>query len=126
MTGLCIGALCGAMIFCFYMLIKTVNFNDAEWFDFLICIALLAAGGWLGVTVELESSREYVAEYQAAKYTIEANLGNDQLSDLTRMELLNKATEYNAELAGKQYRAQQWYCFGITDDVLDLELISLE
>jgi hypothetical protein len=120
------GAFIGAIIFCFYALVKTINFNDLDRYDVLICIALLAVSGWLGAAMELESSRAYIAEYQAAKYTIEANLGNDKMSDLTRMELLNKATEYNAELAGKQYSAQQWYGFGITDDVLGLEFISLE
>jgi hypothetical protein len=94
--------------------------------DAIVCTVILVASVWLGCTVDRETNLAYIARYQAAKATIEANLENEKLSDLTRMELLKQATEYNVALAGKQHSAQRWYGFNIPDEVLGLEPIDLE
>lgn len=126
MLGLFVGLLCGAVVAAVYMLFRSPDYcSELRWVDWVVFAVILAVGCWLGCVVERETNRAYIAEYQAAKYTIEANLKNEEMSDLTRMELLKEATEYNVALAGKQYSAERWYGFNIPEEVLDLDPINL-
>lgn len=126
MAGLFLGAVVGFIVIYAYCLLRTSDYGDLCWFDAIVCTVILVASVWVGCTVDRESNLAYIARYQAAKATIEASLENEKLSDLTRIELLKQATEYNVALADKQHSAQRWYGFSIPDEVLDLEPINLE
>ena len=123
MFGLIMGALIGAGLFSFIMCYVE---DDLPVLIYVIVGSmLLSFCGWLGCVVEQEASRGFIAQYKAAKYTIEASLENENLTDLTRLELLNTALDYNTSLAIEQYNAKQWHGFNISDEVLDLEPIDL-
>lgn len=125
MIGLFLGAFSGLIFIAFYVLIRYVFCDFLRWFDIMICVVVLVVSAFGGNTIEAEENRAYIAEYQAAKATIEASLENTQLSDLTRIDLLEQAIEHNTKLAGMQHKAQQWFGFNIPDEILDLQPINI-
>lgn len=125
MIGLCLGALVGLIICAFFMLLLSTYVDFYGWLSIVICVVILGASSFAGCIIETETNSAYIARHQSAKATIEESLKNEQLSDLTRLDLLNRAVDINSSLAVMQYRAQQWFGFNIPDEVLELEPVNI-
>ena len=127
--GLLLGTLFGFILFGIGTLIgDCVNYRYDDIVK-IICFVLLfvsiIGGGVLGHLVTKHTSKSYVYEYEVVKDTIESSVNNDSLSGFEKAELVKQAAEENKKLAKYQYDANQWYGFGITDEVLELEPIEL-
>lgn len=79
------------------------------------------------ITITTEEENIYVAQYVAQKQTIEQSLRNENLTGLERVELVQKATELNGELAKRKARYSKWYyvVWGEKNLYDDIELINL-
>ena len=84
-------------------------------------------GVFIGIGLTTRDEKVYVKQYLAQKYTIEESLKNDSLTGLERIQLVNKATELNGELAGKKARFEMWDFVTYDNTIYDnVELIVLQ
>lgn len=84
-------------------------------------------GIFIGIGLTTRHEKVYVQQYLAQKYTIEQSLKNDSLTGLERIQLVNKATELNGELAGRRARFEMWDFVTYDSTIYDnVELIELQ
>lgn len=127
LAGFTLGLLVGGIAWCILDdIIYDVSWDWIRWAVLVLSVVVMtAAGSYLGYLMASEASKQYVHEYPVYKQTIEASLDSENLTGFERMELVRQAAEANKELAGYQYKAQQWYGFTIDERVLELEFIDL-
>ena len=108
---------------------------DGKWskktFETMRCIGVIICfASWCLITsvlIDLEKTNNgsWTQQYISQKQLIEDSLNNEKLSGLERVELVKQANELNAELIDKQIKCVKWYNFTMDDEVLELELVSL-
>lgn len=125
-AGGILGCAVGIAIFFAYSLITDFMSKNYEKVGASLMIAGFIVGMLVGYNIEVHRIGSYIDQYTVAKTTIESNIYNDKLSGFEKIELVKQATEENKELAAKQYDARQWYGFAISDEILELEPISIE
>lgn len=124
MFGILIGLFGGLVPLMVVFLIYVLVEDYEKLFIGISCVAfILTVMGSLYTRVEM--SRQWAVGYLAQKATIESSLQSDLLSGYERVALVQQATECNAVLAKRQYKASQWYGFDECKDVLDLEPIDI-
>ena len=117
LVGIVIGAtvfLCVCMPFCYY--------EVSRWMILLcVCTVLAAciAGTFIGIGINTECEREYVARYKIQKETIEMSLDCEDLSGMERVQLVNKAVEINGEMAERKARYERWHHVTYDDTLYD-------
>lgn len=126
-VGFLLGLLAGGLAYFFLDdIIYDLSWKWIEWTVAAFWVMVMTGTGiYLGYWMESEESKQYVYEYPIYKQTIEHSLESGTLTGFERMELVRQAAEANKELAGYQYKAQQWYGFAIDEHVLELEFIDL-
>lgn len=81
----------------------------------------------IGIGISTECDRIWVAKYEAQKYTIEASIDSDVLSGLERIQLVEKATELNGELARRKAEFNLWHYATFDRTIYDnVELIQIK
>lgn len=74
-----------------------------------VCIFLWPIFTCIGVATNTECHEIWIAEYEAQKMTIEASIESENLSGLERIELVNRASELNGELAARKTEVSFWH-----------------
>ncbi len=127
-----IAVLIAVLVFAVGMLIM-IGANDCETsrvgfiITAIVSACALIAGIFIGIGISDESDRIYVQQYLAAKHTIEVSLTTEDLTGFERMELVNQASAYNSELAGRKAKFDRWHCVHYDNTIYDgVEFISLE
>ena len=94
-----------------------------------ICVIIYFVSWYLITSALINSEKinndSWTQQYISQKQLIEDSLNNEKLSGLERVELVKQANELNAELIDKQIKCVKWYNFTMDDEVLELELVSL-
>lgn len=81
---------------------------------------------FIGIGIDTEDERCFVASYEAQKATIEQSLESDQLTGFERAQIVNKATELNGELANRLYYFNLWHNVHYDNSIYDnVEPINL-
>lgn len=92
----------------------------------VIVVVLTVAFVFMGIGIDTEGERVYVAQYEAQKATIEESLKSDVLTGLERIELVKVATELNGEMARRKANFGRWdhvyYDNSIYDGVTPIDL----
>ena len=127
LLGFLLSLLVGILVWLIGMVVSDSCYNDdlVRVIFIILAILVVVCGTVAGGYIEYTTSCKYVSEYEVIKTTIENSLSTDSLTGFERAELVNAATEYNAELSGYQFKCNQWYGFTISKDVLNLEYIDL-
>lgn len=93
----------------------------------IFSIIFLVAGIFIGIGINTENARVYVAKYLAQKQTIEMSLASEELTGLERVQLVTKATELNGEFSEKKARFNLWHFVVYDNTIYDgVELIDLK
>lgn len=93
----------------------------------IFSIIFWVAGIFIGIGINTENARVYVAKYLAQKQTIEMSLANEELTVLERVQLVTKATEINGEFARKKAKFELWHFVVYDNTIYDgVELIDLK
>lgn len=93
----------------------------------IICIVLWIALVFVGIGLNTENHRLWIAEFEAQKYTIEASIDSETLSGLERIELVTKAAELNGELARRKTEFNLWHHVVFDKTLYDgVELIQIK
>ena len=93
----------------------------------IFSIIFWVAGIFIGIGINTEDERVYVAKYLAQKQTIEMSLASEKLTGLERVQLVTKATEINGEFAEKKAKFELWHFVVYDNKIYDgVELIDLK
>lgn len=91
-----------------------------------VCIFLWSIFIPIGVAINTECHKVWIAGYEAQKETIEASIVSENLSGLERVELVAVAAELNAELATRKARFNLWHHVTFDDTLYDdVDLIQI-
>ena len=131
--GLCHHFFIGIVLVLVYLGLEAIY--EYEWGEKIfktiryICVIICFVSWCLITSVLIDSEKinndSWTQQYISQKQLIEDSLNNEKLSGLERLELVKQANELNAELIDKQIKCVKWYNFTMDDDVLKLELVSL-
>lgn len=92
----------------------------------IVGAVVFIASIFIGIGFNTEDSKIWSAKFEAQKTTIEQSLDSDVLSGLERIELVNKASELNGELAERKATSELWHYVYYDKDVYkDIEPISI-
>lgn len=93
---------------------------------FIIAGVAFIGSVFIGIGLNTREERIWVQKYLIEKETIEKSLDNDKLTGYERVQLVNKATELNGELAEKKTRFGLWD-FVVYDNTIydNVEFIKL-
>lgn len=120
-----LGCLCGVVIgFILYVAKDETKYVFP--ISLVTTIVFMIISGIFSWIYIVDEANKYIAQYESAKYTIESSLQNENLTGYEKVALVNQATQYNQELAGKQYEATRWYNIQYDDRIFELEPINLE
>lgn len=124
-----IGFLISALVFGVFMLIYALSdyYTTLKWVKpLIISICLWVGIIFLGIGLNTNGHKAYIQSYLIQKQTIETSVDNGNLSGLERVELVNKATELNGELAKRKVYIKYWNA-GVFDNTIydDIEFIDL-
>ena len=128
---------CVPLVMCLFaalaVLICVVNDNDVDIplkYAIPIFMVVWIVSIFVGIGINTNNEIVYAAKYEAQKDTIEQSLASDILTGLERIELVNKATELNGELAERRAKHGLWYYVyydnSIYDNVEYIKLVSGE
>lgn len=93
----------------------------------LISLILWVIFTVIGVGINTECHRVWIAEFEAQKYTIEASIDSETLSGLERIQLVTKAAELNGELARRKTEFNLWHHVVFDKTLYDgVELIQIK
>ena len=91
----------------------------------MILVTLL--GGYIGYKVDLNEYNKQIANWKNTKEVIETSIKNENISDLEKIELVNKIVEYNKELTSLKEDVKQWWNFYLNDSkVNELDIIRID
>lgn len=91
----------------------------------MILVTLL--GGYIGYKVDLNEYNKQIANWKNTKEVIETSIKNENISDLEKIELVNKIVEYNKELTSLKEDVKQWWNFYLDDSkVNELDIIRID
>lgn len=79
-----------------------------------VAIVVFISGTFIGIGMNTDSEKVYIANYNAQKTTIEQSLTSDVLTGLERVELVKQASELNGEVSQKKAQYDIWHyiCYG--------------
>lgn len=122
--------LIGLMVFAIGILIMLLC-DYLETWGVIACIvvgiAVWIAGIFIGIGLNTEYERTYIAKYEVQKSTIEMSLDSDALSGMERVQLVNKAVELNGEMAERKAMYERWHYVTYDNSLYDnVELIKFE
>lgn len=101
-----------AFIVAFHFLICAVmdNYDSAlNKKTLVIYVVLTLVAVFVGIAINTESETIFIDKYIAQKTTIEQSLESTSISDMERIELVNKAVDLNGELASHKSRYERWH-----------------
>ena len=91
----------------------------------MMLITLL--GGYIGYKVDVNEYNKKIVNWKNTKYIIEASIKNENISDLEKIELVNKVVEYNMQLTSLKEDVKQWWNFYLDDSkVNELDIIRID
>lgn len=61
--------------------------------------------------------KKWIIRYRAIQTVYSASLTNKNLSGMERFEIVNNIANWEASLESKRYNIEQWYEFGITNEI---------
>ena len=95
-----------------------------------ISVAVWVGGVFIGIGLNTDEARTFIASYGAEKFTIEQSLNTDTLTGFERIELVKRASELNGELAARKEKSTFWHWVyfekGIYDNVEFIDLGGTE
>lgn len=130
--GFLVGLLAGAITYLLYTIydcVRSTYVNDTPWLIVgVVLFVLVWIGGiFLGVGLNDESERMFIAQYEAQKEVIESSLESEVLTGFERVELVKQASELNGELARRKAKYEIWHYITYTDGLFDnVEPIELK
>jgi hypothetical protein len=90
-------------------------------------VVILVAGTLLGIGLETEGQRVFVAKYEIQKETVERSLASGALTPMERIELVNKVVDLNGELAERKASCSRWHVVLYDKHIFDnVEFINLD
>lgn len=91
-----------------------------------IAILILCLSTFIGARVHIREFENEIIQFEAAKVCYSEAIKSEAISGLERIEIVNKITEENKNLAKLKYDATKWYYFYLPDSLVDnLEPIKL-
>ena len=92
----------------------------------ILSVLILIGCTFVGIGMNTEDERIFIAKFNAQKSTIEQSLNSDVLSGLERVQLVNQATELNGELSERKVLYERWHHVCYSDNLYDdVEFIIL-
>lgn len=84
-------------------------------------------GGYIGYKIDVNKYNKQIASWKNTKEVIESSIKNENISDLEKIELVNKIVEYNKELTSLKEDVKQWWNFYLDDSkVNELDIIRID
>ncbi len=126
-----IGFTLGFIVSLFFIplaLILVDSFNEhVVWLLSIIGMILTTAfGTYLGYITDVNEYNKKIESWKNTKEIIEASMNNENISDLEKIDLVNKIVEYNTQLTDLKEDVKQWWYFYLDDTkVNDLEIIKI-
>ena len=116
-----ISALAAVLVICVGLLIAQIVCDEelACGITIIVSITVFIAGIFIGISLNTENANIWSAKFKAQKATIEQSLESDVLSGLERIELVNKASDLNGELAERKAESELWHVIYYDKNVYD-------
>lgn len=101
-----------------------------EWigiiFGVFIEIILIIIGAFIGIQVDRVEYNKKIANWNNTKNTLELSIKDENISDIAKIDLVNKAIKYNMQLTELKEDVKQWWYFYLDDSkVKNLKLINI-
>ena len=121
------GVIFAVGIFIFGVINEWDDLSRGQMIALIIISGTIWIGGiFIGIGLNTESDRIFIAKYNAQKYTIEQSLKSDVLSGLERVQLVNQAAELNGELSERKTMYERWHHVCYDNTIYDdAEFITL-
>lgn len=129
-AGLILGSLSSLfMVFIGLIICENVDYDHEKyvWIGTSIIILIITLlGGWIGMQLDITEYNKKIANWNNTKLTIESSMKNENISDLEKIDLVNKIVEYNMQLTESKEDVKQWWYFYLDDSkVNELEIIKI-
>ena len=129
-----IGLIIG-FVFSLPLIIPAFMINDALWDktrEVVTCtvvsmLLVTLLGGYVGCQTHINEYNKQIASWKNTKEVVETSIKNENISDLEKIELVNKIVEYNKELTSLKEDVKQWWNFYLDDSkVNELDIIRID
>lgn len=116
------------LVTCIWILIGILADWDT-WFiisAIIIMPAVLVIGTFVGIGLNENNERLYIAKYEAQKLVIEQSIIAENISEFERLQLIKQVSELNGELAEKKAKYKLWNYVCYDEDLFsEVEFINL-
>lgn len=94
--------------------------------NIVIAVVVFGLSMFIGARAHIRAFESDIKQFESAKATYSEAIKSTDISELERIEIVNKITEENKTLARLKYDATKWYYFYLPDNLVDnLEPIKL-
>lgn len=125
--GLMLGILIGLIVW--MVIVENVDY-DKEWIGIVIWIGIAILSSIIGFCINIQIDKvnynKKIANWNITKNTLERSIRDESLGDTARINLVNKAIEYNMQLTELKEDVKCWWYWYLDDSrVNELELIDI-
>ncbi len=126
-VGLIIGISLGVI---FWMIIVDNVDSDKEWIGIFTWIGIAILFSFIGLCINVQLDRvtynKKIANWNITKNTLEQSIRDESLGDTARINLVNRAIEYNMQLVELKEDVKCWWYWYLDDSKVNtLELIDI-
>lgn len=105
--------ICLLLSVAFFALLLAIDvWIDEEWFllmSIAISVCIFIIGIFVGIGINTRQEQIYINKYLIQKETIEISIHDENITDLSKTQLIKLATELNGELAEHKTKYNYWH-----------------